>query len=58
MRPGRWQSPVWSALTALLVAAVVARVTWELLRPMLPALLVAVVLVGVLRLAAGRYRQW
>lgn len=42
----------------MLAVAIVARATWELLRPVVPALFIGLVLVGVVRLVAGRYRQW
>lgn len=37
---------VWQATLVVLMAAVVARVVWEVLRPLVPGLLVAVILVG------------
>jgi hypothetical protein len=58
MNTGRWQSQVSAALVALLAVAIVARATWELLRPLLPALIVTVCVLSMLRLVSGRYRQW
>lgn len=39
-------SRVWQAALVLLAAAVVARLVWELLQPLLPSLLLLVIAVG------------
>lgn len=49
---------VTSALGGLLAIAIVTRVAWELLRPVVPTLVALLVAVVFFRLAVGRYRQW
>lgn len=51
-----FMSRLWQAVLVLLAAAIVSRLAWELLRPLLPGLLVVAVLVGIISLAAGRRR--
>lgn len=38
---------VWQAALVLLAAALAARIAWEVLRPILPALVLVVVLLGI-----------
>jgi hypothetical protein len=47
-----------AAVTTLLVAAVGARVAWELLHPLLGPLLVIAVLVGIIAFVFNRRRWW
>lgn len=49
---------VTGALGALLVIAFVTRVAWELLRPVVPGLLVLVGLLGIVSFVTGRNRRW
>lgn len=37
----------WQAALVVLTTAVVARVAWEVLKPLVPGLLIAVILVGI-----------
>jgi NhaP-type Na+/H+ or K+/H+ antiporter len=37
----------WQAALVVLVTALVARVAWEVLKPLVPGLLIAVILVGI-----------
>ena len=37
----------WQAALVVLATAVIARVVWEVLRPLVPGLLVAVILIGI-----------
>ena len=53
-----WRARLVETLTGLLAVAIVSRVVWELLRPLLPMVVAGVALLGLLRLMVGRYRQW
>lgn len=47
----------WQAALVVLTTAVLARVAWELLKPLVPGLLVAVVMVGIYGyMLRGRHR--
>ena len=37
----------WQAALVVLVTALVARVAWEVLKPLVPGLLIAVILIGI-----------
>jgi hypothetical protein len=47
----------WQAALVVLVTALVARVAWELVKPMLPVLFVVVLLVGVYGVMFRRRHQ-
>jgi hypothetical protein len=47
-----------TALFAIIAVAVVARLAWELLRPVLPFVIVLLVVVAVLSLLIRRLRSW
>lgn len=49
---------VTSALGGLLAIAIVTRVAWELLRPVVPTLIGLLIAFAVLGIAVGRYRHW
>lgn len=53
-----WVSRVMAAAVTLLAVAVVARVVWEFLAPLIPPLIVLMVLVGIASIALGRFRRW
>ena len=55
--PGSWTGRVLAALVVLLLAAAVTRVAYELLVPVLPLVLVAVVLIGLYVIALGLFRR-
>jgi type IV secretory pathway VirB2 component (pilin) len=48
---------LWRAALTLLLSAVAMHVAWSLVRPLLGPLAVVVVLVGVVRLAAGWWHR-
>ncbi len=59
MRPASsWLHQVTAAVGVVLTVAVVGRVAWELLKPLVGGLIVLLVLVGIVRLVIGRFRQW
>lgn len=53
----RWTAKVMSAVVVLVATAVGARVAWELLKPLLPGLLVLVGLGAVYTVVLGRFRR-
>ena len=53
---GGWRSNATGALFMVLLTAVVAYLAWQLLKRVLPAVIVVVVLIGVYRLAVGSFR--
>lgn len=55
---GSWTSRVFAAVVMLLVIAGAARATWELLRPLLGALVVVAMLVAILGFLVRRHRRW
>ncbi len=52
-----WQAKAMSAVVVLLVVAAGARLAWELLRPLVPVLLVVLVLGVVYAAVFGKFRQ-
>jgi 4-hydroxybenzoate polyprenyltransferase len=55
--PQDWMSVVSKAAITLLLAAVAAFVAWQLLKVVLPALLVILVIVVVYRIGIGGHRR-
>lgn len=53
-----WRSKLMESLSAVLITAVVARVAWELLAPVVPLLLAMTLVLFVLARAAGRRSRW
>ena len=53
-----WLGKITGALVVLLMAAVVARGVWELLRPIVPTFVTFTVVLGILRLMISRRRYW
>lgn len=46
-----WTTKAWQAALVVLGTAVLARVAWELLKPLVPGLLVAIIVLGVISVA-------
>ncbi len=53
-----WRSRLGEGLVLILATALVARVVWELLIPVVPILLVGAGLLVVYRLITGKRGQW
>jgi hypothetical protein len=60
LSPKHWTNALTKAAMTLLVAAFVAYAAWWLLRQLIVPIVVAIVLVGIYRLALGgfRHRGW
>lgn len=58
MSDKHWQSKLFESITAILVTAVVARVVWELLAPLVPLLVVLVILTFIFLRMFGGSSRW
>jgi len=56
--PGNWLTNISRATWTLLLAAVAVFVAWQLVRQLLPALVVVAVLLGIYKFVIGRYRHF
>lgn len=53
-----WLKRITTTLLSIVLAAGLVRLAWELLRPVVPALILLLVTIVVIRLLIGRAKGW